>query len=308
MSHHSSSESALIIAAHNLHKTFGTFHALNGLNLSVKKGEVLGFLGPNGAGKSTTIRVILGLLQKSSGSIELFGRDPWDNSVELHRRLAYVPGDVNLWSSLSGGEVIDLLGALRGGLDQKRRKQLIERFSLDPTKKCGTYSKGNRQKVAIVAALASDVELYIMDEPTSGLDPLMQAVFNDEVASLKKAGKTVLLSSHVLGEVEALCDRVTIIKEGKDIETGTLSEMRRLTRTSVEVHTHKPITGLEALKGLHEINVKGTHATMKVETHQVDALLRHLGDFTITSITCAPPSLEELFLHFYGTQPVNKEQ
>src|SRR5262245_41045973 len=221
------------IAVSGLHKSFGRTHALDGLDLQVAVGEVHGFLGPNGAGKSTTIRVLLGLLKADSGTATLLGGDPWKDATSLHRRLAYVPGDVTLWPGLSGGEVIDLLGRLRGGLDPQRRKDLLERFDLDPRKKGRTYSKGNRQKVALVAALASDVELLILDEPTSGLDPLMEGVFRECVADERRKGRTVLLSSHLLHEVEVLCDRVTIIRAGKTIESGSLAELRHLTRTAL---------------------------------------------------------------------------
>ena len=216
-----------IIEITNLVKNFGQTVALDSLDLTVKKGEVHGFLGPNGSGKSTTIRILLGLLKKTSGDISLFGQDPWKNAVELHKRLAYVPGEVSFWAGLSGGEIIDLLGSLRGGLDEKRRAELLEKFELDATKKFRTYSKGNRQKVALIAALASDVELYILDEPTSGLDPLMESVFQDEIKAIKKQNKTVLLSSHILAEVEALCDHITIIRNGKTVESDTLIDIRK---------------------------------------------------------------------------------
>lgn len=288
-----------IITAAKLVKAFGNVRALDGLDLTINQGEVHGFLGPNGAGKSTTIRVLLGLLHSDEGQATLFGGDPWRDSVALHRRLAYVPGDVNLWPNLSGGEVIDLLGALRGGQNQAHRAELLDKLKLDPTKKCGTYSKGNRQKVAIVAALASDVELYIMDEPTSGLDPLMQAIFNDEIAQLKAKGKTVLLSSHLLSEVDTLCDRVTIIKDGKTIETGTLHDLRQVTRTTVVVTTQRPIDKLDTLKGLAEVAVDGTKARLKVDSSAIDALLHHLLQFGIVSLTSTPPTLEELFLRHY---------
>ncbi|NLE80109.1 MAG: ABC transporter ATP-binding protein, partial [Rhodococcus sp.] len=232
------------IAVENLVKTFGSTRALDGLDLEVTTGQVHGFLGPNGSGKSTTIRVILGLLRSDSGSVQLLGGDPWHDAVGLHRRLAYVPGDVNLWPNLTGGEAIDLLAGLRGGLDESRRRDLLERFDLDPKKKARTYSKGNRQKVALVAAFASDVDLYILDEPTSGLDPLMESVFQDCVKEASDAGKTVLLSSHILAEVEALCDRVSIIREGRTVESGSLAELRHLTRTSVTAETERPVTGL----------------------------------------------------------------
>ncbi|HLR86003.1 MAG TPA: ABC transporter ATP-binding protein [Nocardioidaceae bacterium] len=281
-------------------KTFGTTRALDGLDLHVDNGEVHGFLGPNGAGKSTAIRVLLGLLRADAGHVELLGSDPWHNAAELHRRLAYVPGDVNLWPSLSGGEVIDLLGRLRGGLDERRRADLLERFELDPTKKGRTYSKGNRQKVALVAALSSDVELLILDEPTSGLDPLMESVFQQTIDELKDEGRTVLLSSHILAEVEALCDRVSIIRSGRTVETGTLAEMRHLTRTSIAVETAQPPRDIDTLTGVHDAVVEGKRAHFEVDTAHLDAALKHLGQFDIQSLTSQPPTLEELFMRHYG--------
>src|SRR5882757_8548232 len=232
------------ISISGLHKSFGRTKALDGLDLQVPVGEVHGFLGPNGAGKSTTVRVLLGLLHADSGDVRLLGGDPWKDAASLHRRLAYVPGDVNLWPNLSGGEVIDLLGRLRGGLDPKKRDDLLRQFDLDPTKKGRTYSKGNRQKVALVAALSSNVELLVLDEPTSGLDPLMEEVFRQVILEGQRDGRTVLLSSHILAEVEALCDRVTIIREGRAVETGTLADLRHLTRTSIRAELSGPATGL----------------------------------------------------------------
>jgi ABC-2 type transport system ATP-binding protein len=290
------------IATSGLVKTFGQTRALDGLDLSVGVGEVHGFLGPNGAGKSTTIRVLLGLLRADSGMASLLGGDPWSDAVELHRRLAYVPGDVNLWPNLTGGEAIDLFGALRGGLDPSRRAELLERFDLDPSKKCRTYSKGNRQKVAVVAAFASDVELYLLDEPTSGLDPLMDAVFRDCVRAERTAGKTILLSSHILAEVEALADRVTIIRHGKGVESGTLAELRHLTRTSISVQTAKPVTGLDTMPGVHDLITDNAHATFDVDTAQVGAVLSHLTAFDVRTLTSSPPTLEELFLRHYGDE------
>jgi polyether ionophore transport system ATP-binding protein len=290
------------ITVSGLTKTFGHVRALDELDLEVATGEVHGFLGPNGAGKSTTIRVLLGLLRPDSGEATLLGGDPWKDAVALHRRLTYVPGDVNLWPNLSGGEVIDLLGSLRGGLDEARRDHLLERFELDPTKKGRTYSKGNRQKVALVAALASDVELLILDEPTSGLDPLMEAIFQDTIRELTDDGRTVLLSSHILAQVEALCDRVTIIRAGRTVEQGTLADLRHLTRTAISVETDRPVTGLDTLPGVHKPLVDGARATFDVDTAQLDGALKHLSGFGVRTLTSQPPTLEELFLRHYGDE------
>jgi ABC-2 type transport system ATP-binding protein len=291
---------ATAIAISGLVKTFGPTRALDGLDLSVEAGEVHGFLGPNGAGKSTTIRVLLGLLRANAGTAQLLGGDPWADAVALHRRLAYVPGDVNLWPNLTGGEAIDLLGRLRGGLDPRRRADLLERFDLDPTKKGRAYSKGNRQKVALVAALASDAELLLLDEPTSGLDPLMESVFRDCIREIKAAGRTVLLSSHILAEVEALCHRVSIIRAGRTVESGTLDELRHLTRTSIIVETDQPPRGLADLPGIHDLRLEGSEAHFSVDTNQLDAMLRYLSALGVRSLVSRPPTLEELFLRHYG--------
>jgi len=292
------------IHARGLVKTFGTTRALDGVDLTVATGEVHGFLGPNGAGKSTTIRVLLGLLRRDGGEVTLLGGDPWRDAVALHRRLAYVPGDVHLWPNLSGGEAIDLLGDLRGGIDRRRRDALIERFALDPTKRCRTYSKGNRQKVALVAAFASDVEMYVLDEPTSGLDPLMEAVFQDVVAEATADGSTVLLSSHILAEAERLCDRVSIIRDGRIVESGTLADLRHLTRTNVHVTTRDPLGTLAGLPGVHDlVAADPTDASFEVDTDHLGAVLRHLTDRDVVTLTCTPPTLEELFLRHYGDAP-----
>ncbi len=289
-----------VIDISGLTKKFGNFRALDGLDLTVAAGEVHGLLGPNGSGKSTTIRILLGLLEQTSGSVSLLGGHPKKDAVNLHRRLAYVPGDVNLWPNLTGGESIDLLGELRGGLDQKRRAELLKRFDLDPRKKFRTYSKGNRQKVALVAALASDVELYILDEPTSGLDPLMEAVFQDCIKDLKKAGKTVLLSSHILAEVEALCDRVTIIREGKTVQTGTLDDLRHLHRTTVKARTERPAKGFKKVAGVHNLKVSNHSLEFEVDSDHLDAALEQLTRLNVRALTSHPPSLEELFLLHYS--------
>jgi ABC-2 type transport system ATP-binding protein len=290
------------ISVSGLVKTFGRVRALDGLDLDVAAGEVHGFLGPNGAGKSTTIRVLLGLLRADAGEARLLGGDPWADAVELHRRLAYVPGEVNLWPNLTGGEAIDLFGNLRGALDPARRAELLERFELDPTKKGRTYSKGNRQKVALVAALASDVELLLLDEPTSGLDPLKGEVFRECIEELRQVGKTVLLSSHILAEVEVLCDRVTIIRVGKTVESGSLADLRHLTRTSIAVETAQTPAGLAALEGVHSLHVEDHRARFDVDTSHLDDAVRHLTRFGIRSLTSQPPTLEELFLRHYGDE------
>ncbi|MEU8685823.1 ABC transporter ATP-binding protein [Streptomyces sp. NPDC048611] len=300
------------IRVDGLRKSFGRTHALDGLDLHVAAGEVHGFLGPNGAGKSTTLRVLLGLLRADGGTARLLGRDPWRDAVALHRRIAYVPGDVTLWRNLSGGEVIDLYGRLRGGLDAARRAELLERFELDPTKKGRTYSKGNRQKVALVAAFASDVDLLILDEPTSGLDPLMEEVFQNCVAEERDRGRTVLLSSHVLSEVEALCDRVSIIRKGRTVESGSLGDLRHLTRTTVVAELAGPLEappaaagGLAALPGVHGLTTQpirgsqGHRVRFQAETDKLDAVLRSLTTSGVRSLTCTPPTLEELFLRHY---------
>ena len=289
------------IAVSGLVKDFGAkTRALDHLDLNVETGEVHGFLGPNGAGKTTTIRVLLGLLRADAGRVALLGGDPWRDAVALHRRLAYVPGEVNLWPSLTGGEVIDLLGALRGGLDPSRREQLLQRFQLDPTKKIRAYSKGNRQKVALVAAFSSDVELYLLDEPTSGLDPLMEAVFQDVVQDLRATGHTILLSSHILSEVEALCDRVTIIRDGRAAETGTFEELRHLTRTSVVVDTVQPPVAVGRWAGVHDARVSDRHAEFSVDPGDLNQVLGRLVDLRVRALTTSPPTLEELFLRHYG--------
>ncbi|MCX5207264.1 ABC transporter ATP-binding protein [Streptomyces sp. NBC_00237] len=291
------------ISVVGLHKSFGRTHALDGLDLDVRSGEVHGFLGPNGSGKSTTIRVLLGLLRADSGAARLLGGDPWQDAVALHRRIAYVPGDVTLWRNLSGGEVIDLYGTLRGGLDPARRAELIGRFELDPTKKGRTYSKGNRQKVALVAAFAArDVDLLILDEPTSGLDPLMESVFQRCVEEARDAGQTVLLSSHILSEVETLCDRVSIIRQGRTVETGSLAELRHLTRTSITAELASAPNGITALPGVHDVDVQGNRVRLQVDTDKLDAVLGALTASGVRSLTSTPPTLEELFMRHYSDE------
>ena len=289
-----------MIDVRRLVKTFGSVRALDGLDLAVPRGEVHGVLGPNGAGKSTTIRVLLGMLRWDSGDVRLFGADPWHDAAELHRRLAYVPGEVNLWPNLTGGEVIDLLGRLRGGLAPGRRAELLERFELDPTRKGRAYSKGNRQKVALVAALASDVELLVLDEPTSGLDPLMEATFRECIEEFRDEGHTVLLSSHILAEVEHLCDRVSIVRAGRVVESGSLAELRHLTRTSVAAELERDAPRLAGLPGVHGLDVDGHRVHLEVDTVAIDAVLDALQEAGVRSLTAQPPTLEDLFLRHYG--------
>jgi ABC-2 type transport system ATP-binding protein len=296
------------IEARGLRKSFGQATALDGLDLTVRAGEVHAFLGPNGAGKTTTIRILLGLLRKDGGDVSLLGGDPWRDATTLHSRLAYVPGDVTLWPGLTGGEIIDLLARLRGGQhDPKRRQELIERFDLDPSKKARAYSKGNRQKVALIAALASDAELLVLDEPTSGLDPLMEATFRDCVTAERRGGRTVLLSSHILAEAEALADRVTIIRAGRTVETGTLADMRHLSRTTVDAELGGPIS-LDGLPGVHDAVTDrsdgGVRLRCEVDNAALNEILSRLSAAGVRTLTCRPPTLEELFLRHYSERTV----
>ncbi len=288
-----------VLQTTNLTKKFGKFTALDKINIEVNKGEIFGFIGPNGAGKSTTIRILLGILNATSGKAEIFGKDVWREAVAIHKQIAYVPGDVNLWPNLTGGEVIDLFMKLRGPNHSDRKHQLIEEFKLDPTKKCRTYSKGNRQKVALIAALSSDADLYIFDEPTSGLDPLMERIFQKKVLEVKQSGKSVLLSSHILSEVEKLCDRIGIIRDGKIIETGTLAELRHLTRTNLRVETKQPLTGLDMIAGIHHLEQKEGIASFQIDSEHLDAVIKHISSFGIVKLESAPPTLEDLFMRHY---------
>jgi ABC-2 type transport system ATP-binding protein len=288
------------ITTESLSKSFGRTRALDGLTFAVERGEVHGFLGPNGAGKTTTLRILLGLVRADGGTASLLGGDPWRDAVALHRRLAYVPGDVALWPNLTGGEVIDLLGRMRGGIDQKRLADLLERFDLDPTRKARSYSKGNRQKVALIAALAADVELLLLDEPTSGLDPLMEASFRDCVTEQRDNGRTVLLSSHILAEVEAICDRVTIIRGGRVVESGALADLRHLGRVSITAELMGEPLGLAGLTGVTDLHVEDHVLRCQVETDHLNELLARLGAVGVKNLLSQPPTLEELFLGYYG--------
>ena len=288
-----------ILQTTNLTKKFGKFTALNGVNMEVNSGEVYGFIGPNGAGKSTTIRVLLGILKATEGEAKIFGQDAWKEAVEIHKRVSYVPGDVNLWPNLTGGEVIDLFTKLRGGNNKSRREELIEKFNLDPSKKCRTYSKGNRQKVALVSAFSSDADLYILDEPTSGLDPLMERVFQDCVMEAKLAGKSILLSSHILSEVERLCDKVGIIRQGEIIESGTLKELRHLTRTNLLVETKQVMTELSNITGVYDIDTKGDALTFQVDADHLDDVMQYVSKFGVKRLESSPPKLEDLFMRHY---------
>ncbi|RVW07793.1 ABC transporter ATP-binding protein [Prescottella agglutinans] len=288
-----------IIEVEKLEKTFGSTRALDGLDLTVGEGEVHGFLGPNGAGKSTTIRVLLGLLRANGGTATVFGRDAWRDAVDLHRDVAYVPGDVTLWPSLTGGETIDLLARMRGGLDPDRRADLIERFDLDPHKKARSYSKGNRQKVAVISAFSSRARLLLLDEPTSGLDPLMEKVFRDCIAEAGARGVTVLLSSHILSEVEALCEKVTIIRAGKAVESGSIASMRHLSRTSITAELTGDPGDLSRIPGVEDLRIDGSTLHCQVDAGSLGALIRTLGDTGVRSLVSTPPTLEELFLRHY---------
>lgn len=280
-------------------KKFGGFTALDSIDLEVNEGEVFGYIGPNGAGKTTTIRVLLGILQATSGSARVFGMDAWKDAVQIHKRIAYVPGDVNLWPNLTGGEVVDLFVSLRGRHDKARREKLLKSFDLDPSKKCRTYSKGNRQKVALVAALASDADFYILDEPTSGLDPLMEQVFQECVFDLKKDGKGVFLSSHIMSEVEKLCDRIAIIREGKLVETGTLDQMRHLTRVTMTIKTEKPVEGLDKIKGVYDITTHQGGLSFQVGSAEIPAVVSYISKYGVTKLESTPPTLEDLFMRHY---------
>ncbi|MFY9286779.1 MAG: ATP-binding cassette domain-containing protein [Tissierellaceae bacterium] len=288
-----------IISVRDLTKKFGNFTALDGINMEVEEGEIYGFIGPNGAGKTTTLRILLGILKATRGEAKIFGKDAWKDAVEIHRNVAYVPGDVNLWPNLTGGEVIDLFVKLRGSNNKSRREELIERFDLDPSKKCRTYSKGNRQKVALIAAFASDADLYILDEPTSGLDPLMENIFQEYIKLAREEGKSVLLSSHILSEVEKLCDKVSIIREGKIIESGSLEELRHLTRTSMMIQTREPIESLNRLKGVHDIEKRNNTIYFQVDGEELDNVIKYISPFGIIKLESAPPTLEDLFLRHY---------
>ncbi|MEJ7648987.1 MAG: ABC transporter ATP-binding protein [Nakamurella sp.] len=293
----------LVVETRGLQKRFGTTAALDGIDLVVRAGEVHGFLGPNGAGKSTAIRVLLGLLRADGGTARVLGRDPWADAVAVHREIAYVPGDVALWPTLSGGEAIDLLTRLRGGADTALRERLLRHFDLDPTKKARSYSKGNRQKVALIAALARPARLYVLDEPTSGLDPLMEEVFRHEVERVRADGASVLLSSHLLDEVEKLCERVTILRAGRVVESGTLAELRHLTRTSFRVGTRADPAGIARLPGVHDLESEPGQLAFDVDTEAVQQVLQTLVVAGVSTLTVTPPSLESLFLRHYGSDP-----
>jgi ABC-2 type transport system ATP-binding protein len=291
-----------VIEVRGLRKAFGRSAALDGLDLTVTAGSVHGFLGPNGAGKSTTIRILLGLLRPDAGEVTVLRTDPWASAVALHRRLAYVPGDVMLWPTLSGGEIIDLLARLHGSPRADRRAELIERFALDPAKKARAYSRGNRQKVALVAALSTESELLLLDEPTAGLDPVMEEIFREVIRERSAEGCTVLLSSHILSEVEALCDDVTIISAGRTVDSGSLRQLRHLSRTGLTAELDSVPPGLAELPGVHDVSVSGTVIRCHVDDTALSPLLQRLAAHGVRTLTCAPPTLEELFLRHYRTE------
>lgn len=282
-----------------LQKKFGKYQALSNVTFTIKAGEVVGFIGPNGSGKSTTIRILLGILKRDGGRADIFGKDVWKDSFDIHKRVSYVPGDVSLWGNLTGGEIIDLFIHLHGQGNEEKRADLIKRFELDPKKKAKGYSKGNRQKVGLIAALSVDSDLYIFDEPTSGLDPLMESIFQDEVKQLKKAGKSVLLSSHILSEVEALADRVVIIRQGEIVESGSLDELRHLTRSTVTMETRGDVSVMATIDGVFDYEQSGNQATFSVGNQQLDSVLLKASELGVVKFEVAPPTLEDLFMRHY---------
>lgn len=288
-----------IVKLQGLQKKFGKFQALRDVTFSVEAGEVVGFIGPNGAGKSTTIRALLGIIKRDAGQAEILGKDVWKESLEIHKRISYVPGDVALWGSLTGGEIIDLFIKLHGGGDKKKRDDLIKRFELDPKKKAKGYSKGNRQKVGLIAALSVDSDLYIFDEPTSGLDPLMEAVFQEEVQKIKEAGKSILLSSHILSEVERLADRVVIIRQGEIVESGTLDELRHLTRSEITLVTEGDVSQMELVEGVHDFTQKDNQATFSADNKYINVILSEATRLGVKKFEAVPPTLEDLFMRHY---------
>ncbi|PCS00940.1 ABC transporter ATP-binding protein [Lactococcus fujiensis] len=295
-----------IVEVKALQKNFGKFQALKNVTFELHSGEVLGYVGPNGAGKSTTIRTLLGLIKATSGQAEIFGKDVWKEAIEIHKNIAYVPGDVYLWPNLTGGEIIDLFLEMHGEFDSEKRDELIKKFEFDPKKKARSYSKGNRQKVALIAALASKADLYIFDEPTSGLDPLMEAVFQEEVERLKKEGKAILLSSHILSEVERLCDKIAIIRAGEIVEYGTLEEMRHLTRYEFKVETTTPPLGLQMVEAVHDLKVNGNKAVFQADSDKIQDILQALSDYTVVKLDSTPQTLEELFMHHYAQENASR--
>lgn len=300
-----------VVSLSKVEKKFGKFQALKDVTFDVNKGEVLGFIGPNGSGKSTTIRILLGMLKKSGGQATIFGKDVWKDDTEIHKDISYVPGDVYLWPNLTGGEIIDLLLRLNGQKRTKKTEDLIEKFQLDPKKKARTYSKGNRQKIALVAALSQEAELYIFDEPTSGLDPLNEKSFQEEVMKLKEAGKSILLSSHILSEVEKMCDRIAIIREGEIIETGDLASMRHLTRMEITVETKMPLDGVEQLAGVHKVDFSEEvhqQAVLSVDREQMTQIMNFLAEKQIVNLTSTPPTLEDLFMRYYERQGADSHE
>ena len=288
-----------LVEVKGLQKNFGQFQALKDVSFEVNAGEVLGYIGPNGAGKSTTIRILLGIIRATQGKVQIFGKDVWQDSIEIHKKIAYVPGDVYLWPNLSGGETIDLFLKLHGAINQEKRDQLIKKFDLNPKKKVRSYSKGNRQKIALIAALATEAELYIFDEPTSGLDPLMEAVFQEEVKALKAAGKAIILSSHILSEVEKLADRVAVIRKGEIVETGTLDDLRHLTRYQYKVETEQEAVGLKELSSVHDLQIKENEATFQADSDEIDEILKTLLLYGVKKLEATPPTLEDLFMRHY---------
>ena len=288
-----------VVKINNLQKKFGNFKALSNVSFTINKGEVLGFIGPNGAGKSTTLRILLGAIKRDAGDVEIFGKDVWKESLEIHKRISYVPGDIALWGNLTGGEIIDLFMKLHGNGDIEKRDGLIKRFELDPKKKAKGYSKGNRQEVGLIAALSVDSDLYIFDEPTSGLDPLMEVVFQEEVEKIKNNGKSILLSSHILSEVERLADRVAIIRRGEIVESGTLNELRHLTRSTIMIETETDVANLSKVEGVYDFKQDNNQATFSADNKQINYILNEAVKLGVKKIESTPPTLEDLFIRHY---------
>ena len=289
-----------MIKIENLKKSFGKFQALKDVTFTVNAGEVVGFLGPNGAGKSTTIRTLLGLLKKDSGTVTIFGQDVFTAADAIHEKIAYVPGETNVWDNMRGGDILALFAKLRKNVNLDKQAELIQAFHFDINKKAKAYSKGNKQKIALISALATEADLYIFDEPTSGLDPLMENVFQTEVKRLKQAGKAILLSSHILSEVEKLADTIVIIKDGEIIERGSLQELKSITQSKMTVTTASELSSLGDFSSVSQLQISGNTATFLLDDTGVAAVMSYLAAQEIIKIATQKPTLDELFMDKYA--------